>query len=72
VAENGKPTTPVTNAGAQRSQRLRTVTCVAGIGAAGVGLVYVLTGSARAVDVVLIVGGLLVTLAGLVLMRERS
>jgi len=39
--------------------------------AAAVGLGYVLTGNARAIDIVLIVGGLLAILAGLLLMRRR-
>ncbi|MBN2466335.1 hypothetical protein JXD38_12010 [candidate division WOR-3 bacterium] len=60
---------PAPAAGSQRTKQLRTITCLAGIGAAGVGIAYVLTGNARAVDIVLIVGGLLALLAGLVLIR---
>ena len=63
---------PAPPSGPQRSRRLRIITCVAGIGAAGVGLVYVLTGNARAIDVVLLAGGLLVALAGLTLTRRRN
>lgn len=71
MSEDGNPTSPVSNSGARRSRQLRTTTCVAGIVAAAVGLGYVLTGNARAIDIVLIVGGLLAILAGLLLMRKR-
>jgi hypothetical protein len=71
VSENGKVTVPAPPSGPQRSRRLRTITCVAGLGAAAVGLVYVLTGNARAIDIVLIAGGLLVAVAGPFLMLRR-
>jgi hypothetical protein len=64
------PSTPTS--GAQRSKRLRTITCASGIGAAGVGLFYVLTGNARVIDVVLLAGGILAALAGLTLTRRRN
>ena len=67
-----KTAVPAPPSGPQRSKRLRTITCVLGIGTAGVGLLYVLAGSARAIDMVLIAGGLLVTLASLVFLRGRN
>jgi len=70
VPENGKLNLRVPNSGARRSRQLRTTTCAAGVVAAGVGLIYVLTGNARAIDIALIVGGLLVIAAGLVLGRK--
>jgi len=72
VSENKKVTTLAPSSGRQRSKRLRNITCVAGLGAAGVGLVYVLTGNARTIDIVLLAGGLLVALAGLILLRGRN
>jgi hypothetical protein len=70
VSEKGKLTGHVPSSGARRSRQLRATTCAAGIVAAGVGLLYVLTGNARSIDIVLIVGGLLAILAGSVLMRR--
>jgi hypothetical protein len=72
VSENGKKKTRAPLLGLRSSKRLRTVTCAAGIGSVGVGLLYVLAGNARAVDIVLVVGGVLVTLASLVFMRRRN
>jgi hypothetical protein len=72
LSENGKLTTPAPTSGTQRSKRLRNIVCASGIGAAGVGLLYVLTGNARAIDIVLIAGGVLVTLAGLALVGRRN
>jgi hypothetical protein len=72
VFENGKVTTPAPTSGTQRSKRLRTITCASGIGAAGVGLFYLLTGNARVIDMVLLAGGMLVTVAGLTLRRRRD
>lgn len=57
--------------GQQRSKRLRAITCVSGMGAAAVGFVYVVTGNGRAIDVALIAAGLLIALAGLILIRGR-
>ena len=67
-----KMTTPTPSSGPERSKRLRICTCVAGAGAAGIGLIYVLTGNARAIDIVLLVGGLLVAVVGPILMRARN
>ncbi len=72
VSENGKMPTPAPTYGTGRSKRLRTLTCASGIVAAGVGLFYVLAGKACAVDIVLLAGGLLVTLAGLTLIGRRN
>jgi len=72
MSENGKNVAPPPPSGRRRSKRLQTVTCVAGAGTAAVGLVYVLIGKARTIDLVLIVGGLLVVLAGLTIMRGRD
>jgi len=41
------------------------------MGAAAVGFVYVVTGNGRAIDVALIAAGLLIALAGLILIRGR-
>ena len=65
-------TTAAPSSGPERSKRLRICTCVAGAGAAGIGLIYVLTGNARAIDIVLLVGGLLVAVGGPILMRARN
>ena len=72
VFENRKVSVPAPPLGPQRSRWLRIISCVAGVGAAGVGLIYVLTGNARAIDIVLLAGGLLVALAGLILPRGRN
>lgn len=53
------------------SRKVNTVTCVAGLAAAGIGLFGVLTRAGGAFDVVLLLGGLLMTLVGLIL-RGRS
>jgi len=72
LSENAKVTAPAPTAGTLRSKRLRTITCASGMGAAGVGLIYLLTGKAHVIDIVLLAGGLLVTVAGLTLMRSRN
>jgi len=72
VSENAKVTAPAPATGTLRSKRLRTITCASGIGAAGVGLIYLLTGKAHVIDIVLLAGGLLVTVAGLTLLRSRN
>ena len=72
MSDNRKNAAPAPPSGQRRSKRLQTITCVAGAGAATVGLVYVLIGKARTIDLVLIVGGLLVVLAGLTIMRGRD
>jgi hypothetical protein len=70
VSDDSRTTTTLAAPGSRRPKQLRTITCAAGIVSAGVGVLYVLTGNGRAIDIVLIVGGLLVILAGLALMRK--
>jgi len=72
MSDTEKMTTPAPSSGPERSKRLRICTCVAGAGAAGIGLIYVLTGNARTIDIVLLVGGLLVAVVGPILMRVRN
>jgi hypothetical protein len=70
---DGEKTTPSIRPARQRlsSRKVNTVTCVAGLAAAGFGLFGVLTHVGGAFDMVFLLGGLLVTLAGLIL-RGRS
>ena len=72
MSENEKVKVPKLASSVQRSKTLRGITIVSGLGTVGVGLLYVLTGSARAIDIVLVAGGLVVVLAGFVLMRRRN
>jgi hypothetical protein len=54
-----------------RSKTVNNFTCVAGLATAGLGLLGVLAGARGAFDVLLLLGGLLVAIAGLIL-RGRS
>jgi len=56
----------------QRSKRLRTITLVAGAVTAVFGLAFVLAGRAKTMDIVFIVVGLLVILAGLTVMGGQT
>ena len=51
-----------------RSRTVNTATCVAGLVTTGIGLFGVLAGPRGAFDMVFLIGGLLVTLVGLVLL----
>jgi len=53
------------------SRKVNTVTCVAGLAAAGFGLYGVLSRAGGVLNMVFLLGGMLVTLAGLIL-RGRS
>jgi hypothetical protein len=59
-----------TAAAAKRSKTVGTLAVVAGLLAAVVGLVNVLTNNRDIVDILLVVGGLLVSVAGLRIMRR--
>lgn len=51
-----------------RSRTVNTVTCVAGLVTTGIGLFGMLAGPRGVFDIMLLLGGLLVTVAGLVLL----
>ena len=57
-------------ASAKRSKTIGALAVVAGIAAAVVGLVNVLAGNRDIVDILLVVGGLLVSVAGLRIIRR--
>ena len=72
VPDGGKMAAPARPARPPlRSKTVNTVTCVAGLATAVIGLLGVLTRAGGAFDMVFILGGLLVGLAGLIL-RGRS
>jgi len=70
VSDSEKVSIPTTAASAKRSKTIGALAIVAGLAAAVVGLVNVLAGNKDVVDILLFVGGLLVSIAGLRIMRR--
>jgi lipid-A-disaccharide synthase-like uncharacterized protein len=72
VADSGSEKTlaPAPTASAKRSKTVGGLAVVAGVLAAVVGLVDVLAGKRDIVDILLLVGGLLVSVAGLRMLRR--
>jgi uncharacterized membrane protein YfcA len=72
VADTGseKVPAPASAASAKRSKTVGTLAVVAGLLAAVVGLVNVLANNLDIVDILLVVGGLLVSVAGMRIVRK--
>jgi hypothetical protein len=68
--EGEKIQAPASAASTKRSKTIGTLAVVAGIAAAVVGLVSVLSNNRDIVDILLVVGGLLVSVAGMRIIRK--
>ena len=70
MSVNEKAPAPAPAPSAKRSKTIGALAVVAGIAAAVVGLVNVLAGNQDIVDILLVIGGLLVSVAGLRIIRR--
>ena len=70
MLDSEKVSIPTPAASAKRSKTIGALAVIAGLAAAVVGLVSVLAGNKDVVDILLFVGGLLVSIAGLRIIRR--